>query len=340
MITADSNRTQWLIGVVIALALLGALFSLVFINRENRNELTKKPSNNLDQLRKTDPSLILYEEACPPIATGIPLPQAIAAGPNGNIYVTGGQTVYAFSPSGEKLPFTIELKQEITAITVSEDSLFYLGVGDHIEVYESTGQLKSRWGSAGPKTILTSIGVHKEHVFATDLGNRTALQFDAAGRKINSFGDFVIPSYYFDLAVSPDGSVFIANTGAHRIETYSLDGNLVSWWGEYSGVDPKKFCGCCNPAHFTLLPNREGFVTCEKGITRVKVYDREGVFTGFAAGPEQFARHDRLSAAPDVDPTGAALDVTADGQGRIIVLDPLLSEIRIFTRIKDKTPES
>ena len=70
------------------------------------------------------------------------------------------------------------------------------------------------------------------------------------------------------------------------------------------------------------------FVTCEKGLVRVKVYDPDGSFLGVVAGPETF----------DIDPAthpAAAFDVAADKEGRIFILDTVRNIVRIFTRKKD-----
>jgi hypothetical protein len=84
--------------------------------------------------------------------------------------------------------------------------------------------------------------------------------------------------------------------------------------------------------NFALLPDGQGYVTCEKGLTRVKVYDSGGDFVGVVAGPEEFAEHDRRTSATDVSPSLIGLDVSVDSKGRVLVLDPALSEVRIFTR--------
>ncbi len=287
---------------------------------------------DLESLRKTDPDLILYDETETRIDTGLKEARAIAVSTSDSIYVTGGKAIRAFDPVGKKLHIDIELERELTAITVADDGSLYVGVGDHVEHYDSSGRLKKRWESAGPKALLTSIGVFKEHVFVADRKSREIIHYDTSGRKIDSFGDFVIPSPGFGLTISPDGLLWVANTGKHRVEAYAFNGNLVSWWGSFSNYNIKGFCGCCNPMNLTVLPDSEGFVTSEKGLTRIKVYDREGEFVGVVAGPESFTRHDSLTIAPDYDCSRIGLDIAVDSKGRVLVLDPALAEVRIFNR--------
>ena len=77
------------------------------------------------------------------------------------------------------------------------------------------------------------------------------------------------------------------------------------------------FCGCCNPTHFALLPDG-GFVTSEKGIPRVKVYDGGGKLLSVVAGADDF----------NGGTTGLAVAVAPDN--RILVLDPVRGQIRAF----------
>jgi len=295
--------------------------------------LKSENPSHLNPQQPIDPALILYKEAGVPINTGFSWARSIAVGPDDRIYASGGQEIRAFDPSGVKLTFDVTLQNEATALTVSKDGTLYAGAEDHIETYDSSGQLKERWKPNNSKAFITSIGVREENVFAADFENRTVYRYDLHGQEKGSFGDFVLPSYYFDLAISSNGIVYAVNTGKHRIESYNQEGNLTAWWGEFSNDDVKKFCGCCNPVNFALLPNDAGFVTCEKGITRVKVYDKEGTFLGFVAAPDQFSQHDNLSAVPDYCFSGLGLDVAVDSKGRILILDPALAQVRIFARI-------
>lgn len=325
------------IGLFIAVAVISAILSILYtdIFGKKGSGLGREFHYSIEDLRKTDPHLILYEETKVRFDVGFTQAKALAVGPDDTIYVIGNQAVYAFNPESKRLPLNIETNRELTAIAVSNNGSIYLGVVDHIEIYDPTGQLIEKWNQIDSKTIITSIALYKDNVFATDFGPREVRHFDSAGKLKSSFGDFIIPSPYFDVAISQDGQIYVANTGEHRIEVWSPEGNQISWWGEYSGVDPKKFCGCCNPVNFALLPDGKGFVTCEKGLTRIKVYDPEGAFIGFVAGPESFAQHDSLCDAPDYDINHSGLDVAVDSTSRILTLDPALGEVRTFKRKED-----
>jgi hypothetical protein len=79
------------------------------------------------------------------------------------------------------------------------------------------------------------------------------------------------------------------------------------------------FCGCCNPSHFVILDDGS-FVTSEKGIVRVKVYNRLGNVVSVVAGPDQFAEGT------------VGLDLAKDSSQRIYVLDPPKKAVRIFAK--------
>ena len=151
---------------------------------------------------------------------------------------------------------------------------------------------------------------------------------------------FVIPSPYFDLAVGRDGLLRVVNPGIHRIEAYTFEGDLEFSWGEFSsGV--KGFCGCCNPVNFAILPGPDfsgaddHFVTCEKGLTRVKIYDPEGSFIGVVAGPEQLVEGGKVEICDTpAECQIGGFDVAVDASGRVLILDTIKNVVRIFSRIE------
>lgn len=330
------SSVQWPVGVVLAVAIVAAISAVVLtdLSGEKGSGLGTEFEYDLAELRIIDPALIIYEETDIRFDTGLDWPRAIAVSTDDHIYVAGDRTIHTYDSAGRKRAVEIEFEQAPTSLTVAEDGTLYVGVGDHVKVFDPTGHLKNRWESAGPEAIITSIAVSGADVFVAEFGSRSILHYDTSGNPKGSFGDFVVPSPYFDIALSPDGLLHVANTGQHRVEAYAFNGNLASWWGEFSSTDITGFCGCCNPANFALLPDGEGFVTTEKGLTRVKVYDAKGAFVGVVAGPEQFAQHDGLCEASGSDCNRGGLDVAVDSQGRVLVLDLILGEVRVFRRIK------
>ncbi len=89
------------------------------------------------------------------------------------------------------------------------------------------------------------------------------------------------------------------------------------------------FFGCCNPAHFAVLPDGR-FVTSEKGIPRIKIYTAQGQFECVVAGPEQLAVDDSRMADPSEGADKRVFDVAVDRQGRVLVLDPRNRTVRVY----------
>jgi outer membrane protein assembly factor BamB len=334
--------TKILIGVLISLAVVIAVVALVRLDTTGKkgSGLGKEYTYEIDA--KIDPNLILYEESAQPISTGFTDSYGIALDSQGSIYIAGDKAIRVFTGSGNLLD-EIELTDVPRCLTVAGDGRIYVGMKNYVEVYNDDGKRLATWESLGNDAVLTSIAVSKNDVFVADAGNRIVLRYDTAGKLINRIGakdkernipGFVIPSPHFDLAVGRDGLLRVVNPGRHRIEAYTFDGDLEFFWGKFSNVDVKGFCGCCNPANFTILDD-ESFVTCEKGLTRVKIYDAEGTFVGVVAGPEQLIEGGtaRICYFPDQCQAGG-FDVAVDAAGRIFVLDTIKNVVRIFTKVK------
>jgi hypothetical protein len=114
------------------------------------------------------------------------------------------------------------------------------------------------------------------------------------------------------------------------VELYTTAGDLELAWGSPLG-GVAGFCGCCNPIALAALPDGR-VVTCEKGISRVKVYSAEGRLEAVAAGPEVFPENNRAGRTGE-RPDGllGGLDAAADAKGNIHVLDLVTGEIRSLT---------
>ena len=280
----------------------------------------------LKPLREIDPALIGYRQTGE-IPISLKRPAAIAVDQENRIYVGGDKVVLVMNSDGTKHS-EIALSQTPRCLTVGNSEhlhpgRIYVGMKDHVEVIDAPDQPPTVWESLGEKAVVTSIAASEEDVFVADAGSRIVWRYDTSGKLLGEIGrrdarrnipGFVVPSPYFDLAVAPDGLLRVVNPGALRIEAYTFDGDLELYWGEASSK-LEGFFGCCNPSHFSLLPDGR-FVTAEKGLPRVKVYDAAGKFQCAVVGPQQ------LQAKP--------ADIATDQNGRILILDKHTSSVRIF----------
>ena len=343
--TSGKVDNRLLIAVLVGAAVLVAVIAVVRhdVSGDKGSGLGGEFEYDIRELTRIDPDLILYEESADAIDTGFAASHGIAVDSKGSIYVAGDQAVRIFSDRGVILG-KIELAEAPRCLSVVPDGMMYVGLKDHVEVYDAQGQRQASWESLGPDALLTSIAVSDDNVFLADAGNRVVVRCDPAGKIISHIGKkesfrnvpgFVIPSPYFDLAVTGDGLLRAVNPGRLRVEAYTYDGDLEFWWGTPS-VAIDGFCGCCNPVNIAVLPDG-GFITCEKGLVRVKVYDSEGEFQGVVAGPSQLVREGeaKVCELPEQCQAGG-FDVAVDPAGRVIVLDTIKNIVRIFTRIQGR----
>lgn len=342
---AGKADTRLLVGALVALAVVVAVAAVVRLDVFGRkgNRLGKGFDYDIEELARIDPNLILYEESGGAIETGFAASHAIAVDSKGSICVAGDRAIRKFSDQGVLLSET-KLAGEPGCLAVLADGTIYVGLKDHVEIYDAQGQRQGSWDSLGPEAHLTSIVVSDGNVFAADAGNRVVVRYDTSGNLVGDIGQkdssrnvpgFVIPSPYFDLVISQDGLLRVVNPGRRRIEAYTLDGDLEFWWGSGS-VAIEGFCGCCNPVNIALLPDG-GYVTCEKGLVRVKVYDSEGEFVGVVAGPRQLVRDGELRVCdlPEECQAGG-FDIAVDPAGRVLVLDTIKNIVRVFTKIEGR----
>ncbi|MGD2095790.1 MAG: NHL repeat-containing protein [Phycisphaerales bacterium] len=327
------------VAIIIALSIVVAIIALLKLDTTGQKGSGLGPEYVYEVDTKIDPNLILYEESAPLISTGLNSSHSIALDSKGDIYVVGDHVVLVFDDKGDLLN-KIELTDMPRCLTVTDDDRIYIGMKDHVEIYDDQGKRLATWQTLGKNALLTSIAVYKNNVFVADAGNRIVLRYDTSGRLVNRIGEkddernipgFVIPTPYFDLTVAPDGLLRVINPGRHRIEAYTFNGDLEFWWGEFSS-SVEGFCGCCNPVNFVILED-ESFVTCEKGLKRVKIYDPEGTFVGVVATPEQLGGPARICVLPEECQTGG-FDLAVDDKGRIFILDTVKNVVRIFSKKK------
>jgi len=330
---------KYFIGILIGVAVFIAVVALI------RLDITGHKGSGLGneylyEIDLTvDPNLIIYEESGGPINTGFTSTHAIALDSQDSIYIAGDKSVRIFAES-DKLLDEIVLPGVPRSLTVANDGKIYVGIQNHIAVYNRQGKQLASWESLGDRALLTSIAVSGSDVFVADAGNRIVLHYDTNGNLINRIGNkdtdrnipgFVVPSPYFDLVMRRDELLRVVNPGLRRIEAYTFDGDFEFSWGK-SSMSVEGFCGCCNPINIAVLGD-DSFVTCEKGLGRIKIYDPEGAFVGVVAGPEQLGVTAHVCTTPEQCQSGG-FDVAVDARDRIFILDTIKNVVKIFIRKK------
>lgn len=292
---------------------------------------------DVSAFEKTDPALLLYDETSR-IPTGFDAPRCIEMAANDVLYVAGDLAVKAIAVDGtQKRSFALDEKPQ--ALALAPDGRLAVGYKDRIEIRDAAGAVVARGASLGGKTHITSMTVADGAIYVADAGSREVIRCDFTGQPVSRFGKkggsdgnpgFAIPSAYFDIALGSDGLLWVTNTGRHQIEAYTTDGKFELGWGA-TGMAIESFCGCCNPVHFTRLPDGR-FVTSEKGLNRIKIYDARGAFIGVVAGADHLVKDLELARRACADcRIGFGFDVACDAQSRVYALDPATRDIRIFT---------
>lgn len=288
-----------------------------------------KPDNTnpyefeLNSVRKGDTASAAYTETSQ-FKTTLEEIHGLATDAQGKIYVSGKDGVETFIPSGNQ-DKNFKIGGTAQCIAVAENGNLYLGMLEHVEIWNTEGKQVSKWNSCGVDAFITSIAIKGNDVFVADAGQKVVYHYDTKGLLINKIGlkdpttgvpGFIIPSPYFDLGLSSDGNLWVVNPGRHSFEKYAFDGTLLTSWNKAS-MAMEGFCGCCNPSNFAFLRDSL-FVTSEKGIERVKIYNSDGSFLCLVATPDQFEAGTK------------GLDLSVDNQNRILVLDPVKKQVRIF----------
>ncbi len=328
-----ASRREFFSQTAGAVAILGVIAT-------QRGQGAEKAATNpfaydVSRLQKTDPKLITYEAAArwkAPHAGA----RRIAIAPDDTLYVCSGNYLTAMNRSGER-GLEIALAEPPRCAAFAKDGTIYAGLRDHIEVFDAKGQRQATWDSPGQKAWFTGLAVTENEVFAADAGNRVVLRYDKSGKLAQRLGEknkernvpgFIIPSPFFDVEIAGDGLLRVSNPGRHRVELYTTEGDFEGAWGTAS-MGIAGFCGCCNPINLALLPDGR-FVTCEKGLPRVKIYSATGEFESVVAGVETFSENARACGPSDC--TAGGLDAAVDSQGRIYILDIVTGDVRVMKR--------
>ena len=134
-------------------------------------------------------------------------------------------------------------------IQVGPDGFVYIAEGgNRIQKFTADGEFVATWGR--PSTIETEAGVPR------------------------GFND------PWDVAVAPDGTIYVADTWNHRMQRLDAEGNRIATWGllgEYGLDDPMGQGAFYGPRGVAIGPAGRVYVT-DTGNKRIQVFEPDGRF--------------------------------------------------------------
>jgi len=163
-------------------------------------------------------------------------------------------------------------------------------------------------------------------IYVADSLNHRIQQFSKDGMLLNVWGTFTnilesdAPGGTFnepwDVAISPEGYIFVADTFNHRIQKFDPTGRFLKMWGVFAqGDSPESFWG---PRGIAINAQGNVFVT-DTGNKRVVVFDKDlNYITQFGGGGFEPGQFD--------EPVG----ITINNAGQIIVADTWNRRVQIF----------
>lgn len=248
---------------------------------------------------------------------------AIAIDQHNNMYVAVDNKIYCMNDVGE-IRSVIQTKSEATALTCTGDSII-AAFTNEISIFNPLGTVIAHWKLSNPKSYISSLTTLENKIYAADAQFAQVYGFSKNGKLHETIGQradkkelsfFAVPSFYFDVATGNDNTLWVANTGRHKLVQFDNEKEIKSSWG-FSSSALEGFCGCCNPSNFAIMSDGS-FVTSEKGLVRIKKHNQNGNFQCAIAGPERFMENAK------------GLDIAIDSEDKIFVLEPDAMKIHIF----------
>ncbi|MBN1107513.1 MAG: PQQ-binding-like beta-propeller repeat protein [Bacteroidales bacterium] len=244
--------------------------------------------------------------------------KAVTVSDIGEVFAGGNAFVSCYDTAMTK-KWSVRTPSSVTALAIDGDTL-YAASAETIFLIGTDGKIITEWGPYEANSFITSVSVYGDHVAFADAGIKRIFILEKDGQVSAMIGhadaSLIIPSPYFDVALGAGNLLYLANTGNRRIETWTTGGKYLDAFGE-AGTAPDAFCGCCNPAHFIIVP--QGFITAEKGINRIKILDKSGSFVEY------------VSARNDFTP-GVPLDIASSDGITIYAADSEDSRLYVFRR--------
>ncbi|HEY9089875.1 MAG TPA: 6-bladed beta-propeller, partial [Anaerolineaceae bacterium] len=163
-------------------------------------------------------------------------------------------------------------------------------------------------------------------LYVADAGNNRIQHLSADGTVLQTWGTFAdvaqgnAPGGTFyepwDVALGPDGSVYVSDTWNHRVQKFTADGQFVKMWGYFGQAEaPEAFWG---PRGLAVDSDGRVYVM-DTGNKRVVIFDADGNYiTQFGSAGMDPGQFD--------EPVGIALDA----ENNVYITDTWNQRIQVF----------
>ncbi len=211
----NAQRPRRVLTIALAAVALAATFGIgLLVGREIARPPAAAPSDpsavlDLSPYAGVAPELLTYRVLVE-VPVTLEKPRGIASAADGTIFVCGDRSLLALDRGGG-VKNRWDLDGEPSCVATGPEGTLYVGMPDHVEVIRPGMAGTIAWPDLGSQAIVTSVAVVGSDVFVADAGNRMVLRFDAGGRLTGTVGSgYGVPSPYFDVAGSPDGTLWVA----------------------------------------------------------------------------------------------------------------------------------
>ena len=215
----------------------------------------------------------------------------------GDVYVAdlNNHRVQRFNATGTFLS-QWGLPTEASGVAVGPDGTVYVSGGDRVWHLSAAGELLGAWGSTGsgdgefrfPLDVTVDAA---GFVYVADWGNHRIQKFTDGGDFVTAWGTQGSGDGQFELPAGvqaePGGTILVADVNTYRMQRFDANGTFLFAWGT-SGSGPGEWDGPEKPCI-----DRNGFVVVpDPGNHRIQVYKPDGTFVlqwgSFGNGPGQF----------------------------------------------------
>jgi len=207
------------------------------------------------------------------------------------------------------------------SIAIAPDGVVYVSDSgnDRIQKFESSGEFILQWGSGGVDVgqfiIPDGLAIAPDgSVYVVDTYNNRVQKFDPSGNFLSHWGGFCRADTDWDgipdrpcagqfnkpqgIAIAPDGSIYITDSGNNRIQKFSSDGEFLSQWGSQGSGDGQFVW----PYGIAVAPDGSVYVV-DTYNSRIQKFNSNGEFIAkwgtYGDGEGQFDEPLGIAIAPD-----------------------------------------